>query len=104
MTVALVLSYWQPVAESKSSFSLFYDERADLEKGTDLEMLMEWVEEEFEKENKSQNNLITCEEKLDVTIHQVKLDHVVGRAKDAKETSGCKLLLPKAMSMTLLSK
>jgi len=50
MTVALVLSYWQPVAESKSSFSLFYDERADLEKGTDLEMLMEWVEEEFEKE------------------------------------------------------
>lgn len=36
MTVALVLSYWQPVAESKSSFSFFYDERADLEKGTDL--------------------------------------------------------------------
>ena len=31
-----MLSYWQPVAESKSSFSLFYDERADLEKGTDL--------------------------------------------------------------------
>lgn len=38
MAVALVLSYWHLIAESKSSFSLFYDERADLDKGTDLEM------------------------------------------------------------------
>lgn len=56
------------------------------------------------KKEKNDNNLTTCEEKLDVTIHQVKLDHVVGRAKDAKEPSGCKLWLPKALSRTPLSK
>lgn len=104
MTVALVLSYWQPVAESKSSFSFFYDERADLEKGTDLRDANGTSGGRIWKRKKNHNNLITCEEKLDVTIHQVKLDHVVGRAKDAKESSGCKLWLPKALSMTLLSK
>lgn len=31
MAVAPVLSHWQPVAESESSFSLLYDERADPE-------------------------------------------------------------------------
>jgi len=31
MAVAPVLSHWQPVAESESSFLLLYDERADPE-------------------------------------------------------------------------